>query len=88
MSRPSSVSATTFDNLEAFTHEKPELIGNELTPLMIKAICDNLSKKPGFYLEETVVFLWDEFQAMVTTSSIRRALIAKGWYKKTARKRA
>ena len=48
-----------------------------VTPLMIEALCDHLYEKPGLYLEEMVVFLWDEFQAMVTTSSIRRALIAK-----------
>ncbi|KAJ5333178.1 uncharacterized protein N7506_006961 [Penicillium brevicompactum] len=33
------------------------------------------------------VFLWDEFRTMVTTSSIRRALVAKGWSKKSARQR-
>jgi transposase len=59
-----------------------------MTPLMIDALCDHLYEKPGLYLEEMVVFLWDEFQAMVTTSSIRRALIANGWSKKTARRRA
>lgn len=32
------------------------------------------------------VFLWDEFHAMITTSSIR--LIATGWSKKTAQQHA
>jgi hypothetical protein len=34
------------------------------------------------------VFLWDDFQTMVTTSSIRRALVAKRWSRKTSRQRA
>ena len=44
---------------------------------MIEALCDRLSEKPGLYLGEMAVFLWDEFQIMVTTSSIRRALVPK-----------
>ena len=44
---------------------------------MIEALCDHLYEKSGLYLEEMVVFLWDEFQAIVITSSIRRALVAK-----------
>jgi hypothetical protein len=55
---------------------------------MIEALCNHLYEKPGLYLEEMVVSLWDEFQAMVTASSIRRALIVKVWSKKTARRRA
>jgi hypothetical protein len=38
---------------------KPESAENEL---MIKALCDHLSEKPGLYLDEMAVFLWDEFQ--------------------------
>lgn len=59
-----------------------------VTPLMIKALCEHLSEKPGLYLDEMAVFLWDEFRIMVTTSSIRRALVATGWSKKAARQRA
>lgn len=59
-----------------------------VTLLMIEALCNHLYEKPGLYLEEMVVFLWDEFQAMVTTSSIRRTLIVKVGLKKTARTRA
>ena len=35
-----------------------------------------------------VVFLWDEFEAVVTTSSIRRALVDSGWSKKVAWQKA
>jgi hypothetical protein len=51
---------------------------------MAEALCHHLLEKPGLYLDEMAVFLWDEFQEMVTTSSIRRALVAKGLSKKTA----
>ncbi|KAJ5678668.1 hypothetical protein N7462_006912 [Penicillium macrosclerotiorum] len=56
-----------------------------MTSLMIEALYDYLSQTPGFYLDEMTLFLWDELQALVTTSSIRRALVAKFWSKKTAR---
>jgi transposase len=55
---------------------------------MIKALCEHLSEKPGLYLDEMAVLLWDEFQTTITTSSIRRALVAIGWSKKVARQRA
>lgn len=45
-------------------------------------------EKPGLYLDEMAVFLWDEFQTLVTVASIRQALVAKSWSKKTARQRA
>jgi hypothetical protein len=35
-----------------------------------------------------MAILWDEFEAAVTTSSIRRALVDSGWSKKTAQQKA
>ena len=79
-------------NLRLFgsVHAPPTRIGRKrtVTPPMIEALCDHLFEKPGLYLDEMAIFLWDEFQTLVTTSSIRRALVAKGWSKKTARKQA
>jgi transposase len=79
-------------NLRQFgsVHAPPTRVGRRrtVTPLMLEVLCDHLLEKPGLYLDEMVVFLWDEFQTLVTTSSIRRALVAKGWSKKTARNRA
>lgn len=37
-----------------------------LTPLMIQVLCDYLLEKPQLYLDEMVVFLWDESQVPVT----------------------
>lgn len=52
---------------------------------MIEALCEHLSEKPGLYLDEMAVFLWDEFRTLVTTSSTRQAVLAKGWSKKCTR---
>ncbi|KAF4262843.1 hypothetical protein CNMCM8812_004371 [Aspergillus fumigatus] len=59
-----------------------------LTPVMIQALCDHLLEKPYLYLDEMVLFIWDEFQVQVTNSSISRALKYKGWSKKTAKQKA
>jgi transposase len=76
-------------NLRQFgnVHAPPTRIGRKrtVTPLMIEALCENLSEKPGLYLDEMTIFLWDEFRTLVTTSSIRRALVVKGWSKKSTR---
>ena len=75
-------------NLRLFgsVHAPPNWIGwrQSITPPMLEALCDHLLEKPRLYLDEMVVFLWDEFQMLTTTSSIRRALAFQGWSKKTA----
>ena len=32
-----------------------------ITPPMLQALCDHLLEKPGLYVDEMVMFLWDEF---------------------------
>ena len=59
-----------------------------ITMPMLKALCEHLLEKPVLYLDEMVVFLWDEFEAVVTTSNIRRALVDSGWSKKVAWQKA
>jgi len=54
-----------------------------ITPPLLEALCDRLLEKPAIYLNEMAIFLWDEFQMLVTTSCIRRTLAFKGWSKKT-----
>jgi transposase len=56
-----------------------------ITPSMLQALKQHLLEKPGLYLDEMVVFLWDEFEAVVTAMSISRALRSTGWSKKVAR---
>ncbi|KAJ5471949.1 hypothetical protein N7539_008518 [Penicillium diatomitis] len=79
-------------NLRLFgsVHAPPNRIGRRrsITPPMLEALCDHLFEKPGLYLDEMAVFLWDEFRMLVTSSSIRRALAFKGWSKKTTQRRA
>ena len=53
---------------------------------MLEALCEHLLEKPELYLEEMVVFLWDEFDVLVSTSSISRALKSICWSKKAARR--
>ncbi|GFG19955.1 hypothetical protein IFM5058_10397 [Aspergillus udagawae] len=59
-----------------------------ITSHMLQVLCEHLHEEPGLYLDEMAVFLWNEFEIWVTTSSIRRALISSGWSKKIARLRA
>jgi hypothetical protein len=53
---------------------------------MLEALCERLLEKPDLYQDEMVVFLWDEFRALVTIYSIGRALASVGWSKKAARR--
>lgn len=59
-----------------------------ITPLILEALYDHLIEKPALYLDEMVIFLWDEFALQTTKSSISRALKSKGWSKKTTRVKA
>lgn len=59
-----------------------------ITPPMLEALLEHLIEKPGLYLDEMALFLQDEFDITVSTSSIKRALSSAGWTKKTARNRA
>lgn len=53
---------------------------------MLDALCEYLIEKLYMYQDEMVVFLWDEFEILVTTHSISRALASIRWSKKTARR--
>lgn len=59
-----------------------------ITPLMLDALRDYLTEKPGLYVEEMAIFLWDEFNVLPSPSSIKRALSQEGWTKKKAQQRA
>jgi transposase len=56
-----------------------------ITPSMLQALQQCLLEKPGLHLDEMALFLWDEFEAVVTAMSISRALKSIGWSKKVAR---
>jgi transposase len=49
---------------------------------MLEALCEHLTEKPGLYLEEMAVFLYDEFGISVSPSSIKRTLSFGGWMKR------
>jgi hypothetical protein len=41
-----------------------------ITPLMLEVLCEHLLEKHKLYLEEMAVFLWDEFEVLVTAETI------------------
>ncbi len=57
-----------------------------MSPPMIDALCQHLLEKPDQYLDEMVVFLWDEFNVLLTTPTVSRALKSIGWSRKAARR--
>jgi hypothetical protein len=62
------------------------LADRSITPPMLSALLDRLIKKPNMHQDEMAVFLFDEFDVLVTTQSISRALAAAKWSKKVARR--
>lgn len=49
-----------------------------ITPVMIDALRERLLEKPGLYQDEMAIFLYDEFDILVNTSAISRALASIG----------
>ena len=56
-----------------------------ITPPMLEALREHLFEKPDQYLDEMVVFLWDEFGVLLTVSTISRTLKSIKWSKKQCR---
>jgi len=46
---------------------------------MLDMLLERLVEKPGLYQDEMAAFLFDEFNVLVTTSTINRALKSIGW---------
>jgi transposase len=57
-----------------------------ITPPMLAALCDRLLEKPGLFRDEMAVFLYDEFNVLVSVHSIGRALASIKWTKKVTRR--
>ena len=53
---------------------------------MFDTLREYLLEEPHLYLDEMAIFLWDEFEVLVTKSSISRALSSIGWSKEAARR--
>ncbi len=56
-----------------------------ITPPMLSALLEHLLEKPDQYQDKIVVFLYNEFGVLLTTSTISRALKSVGWSKKASR---
>ncbi|KAJ5851110.1 hypothetical protein N7455_010966 [Penicillium solitum] len=61
---------------------------SSITNVMVDALFDHLAEKPGLYVEEMAIFLFDEFNVIPSISSVKRALYRAGWSKKKAQQRA
>jgi transposase len=57
-----------------------------ITPSMLAALCEHLIEKPGLYRDEMAVFLYDEFEVLISVSCIGRALASIKWTKKVIRR--
>src|ERR1700710_113869 len=57
-----------------------------ITPFMLEALCNHLLEKPDLFLDEMAEFLYDEFELLVSTYTISRALRSQAWTKKVARR--
>lgn len=58
------------------TRAPPNGVGRRriITPPMLKVLLDHLLEKPDLYQDEMAIYLYDEFEVLVTTSNISRAL--------------
>ncbi len=81
---------TICSNLRYFGSTKAPSNGvgwpRSVTSPMLDALCEHLLEKPNLYQDEMAIYLWDEFEVLVTTFSIGRALASIGWTKKAARR--
>ncbi|KAJ5354427.1 hypothetical protein N7541_005471 [Penicillium brevicompactum] len=55
---------------------------SSITSVMLDTLCDHLAEKPGLYIDEMAIFLWDEFNILPSSSSVKRALTRAGWTKR------
>ena len=56
-----------------------------LTPTMLDALCEHLLEKPDEDLDSMILFVWDEFETLVSRWTLSRALSARGWSRKATR---
>lgn len=59
-----------------------------IIPVMLDVLCDHLAGASELYIDEMAKFLWDEFNILFLSSSIKGALSRAGWTEKTVRQKA
>jgi transposase len=73
---------TISNNLRMFGDVRAPLIPGGrprmITPFMLEALCEHLIEKPDLYLDEIADFLYDEFELLVSTYTVSRALRSQG----------
>lgn len=70
------------------TKAPPNGVGcrRRIIPVMLDVLRERLIEKPSMYLDEMVIFLWDNFGVLVTRSTTSRALASNGLSKKIFRR--
>jgi hypothetical protein len=53
---------------------------------MLSTLLEQLIEKPELYQDEMAIFLYNEFDVVVTTPTISRALALAGWSRKAVRR--
>lgn len=59
-----------------------------ITSPMLDALLHRLTEKPCLYVEEMMIFLWDEFDVLPSPSTIKRVLSREEWTEKKAQQKA
>ena len=69
-------------NLRCFGSSRAPFNGGgrrrQITPVMLEALRVRLLEKPGMYQDEMALFLYDEFEILVNSSAVSRALASIG----------
>lgn len=73
---------TISNNLRMFGDVRAPLIPGGrprmITPVILEALCDNLLEQLDLYLDEMADFLYDDFELLISTHTIGRALRSQG----------
>ncbi|KAJ5435770.1 hypothetical protein N7445_006655 [Penicillium cf. griseofulvum] len=66
--------------LSGSARSPPVSVGRQpsIAPIMLDTLYDHLAEKPGLYVEEMAIFLWDKFDILPSSSRIKRTLSQTG----------
>lgn len=80
------------ENLRLFGNsQSPHVVTGprrQIEPQIFDALIELLIQRPDTYLDEAVVFLWDEFRVLVSVQTVSATLREAGWTRKKVRHKA
>lgn len=56
---------------------KNRLTTSSIAPIILDALCYHIAEKPGLCAKETAIFLWDEFNILPSSSSVKHRSFAR-----------